>query len=267
MKNGVVACISDSVLSGFIVFLAGNIFLRTLISSPVAVNIISIVLGMVICAFLFLILWKKNKLKLAKAESAKKWQNILSELEIMPDNRLIGLFLPIFKDVKIIKTEDNFIQTENSVYMFDYYEKSDREKAVKLLRQSNGKTAILFCNTPSDDCADFCKKHDISVYDKTTLPGLQEKYSLLLPEPVKNNNENGIFEKIKKTLVKLATFKRSASFAFSAAALFLFAKISFFPKWYTVCGIILLAFATLLLVIKIATKKQPSSIEKNELFN
>lgn len=256
MKNNYLSCVCDSVLSGFILFIVTNVFLRTVISSSVAVNILSVVFGTVVCLAIFFVLNGKNKNKTLKRQTEKKWKNILSELEIMPDNRLIDLFLPIFNGMKINKIENSLIITETNAYLFDYYEKTERERAVYLLKQSDGKSPALFCNELSDDCADFCKAHDITVYDKTALPDLQEKYNLTFPEPIKDDNKTTIIEKTKRTLIKFATFKRAASLAFSAAALFLFAKISFFPKWYRICGIILLLFSALLLAIKIVKDKK-----------
>lgn len=266
MRKNIIPIVCDSLLSCFITFFTVSVLLRTMLSKMVAVFILSIVAAVLVCLTVFLTLSRKNKHKILKLNDEKRWDFILSELEIMPDNRLIDLFLPIFKDCKIINIEDNFIETENSVYLFDYSKTTERNRAVNLKKNSVGKNAILFCNMPTDDCLTFCKQRKITVFDKNALPELEKEYNLAFPTQTENIEKPRIFERIKNKLTELATFKRAATSALSAAGIILFSRLSFFPKWYIFCGSLLLAFSAILLVIRIAEKKQPSSI-KDTLFN
>ena len=266
MRKNIIPIVCDSVLSGFITFFACNVLLRTILSKTVAIFILSIISAVIVCLTVFLTLSRKNKRKLLKFNDEKRWDFILTELEIMPDNRLIELFLPIFKDCKIISIDDNFIETENSVYLFDYAKITERNSAVNLKKQSGDKKAILFCSAPTDDCLNFCKQRKIALFDRASLPELEKKYNLTFPPPTENTAKPRITARIKTKMTELATFKRAATSALSAAGIILFSKLSFFPKWYIFCGSLLLAFSATLLVIRIAEKKQPSSIE-DTLFN
>lgn len=266
MRKNIVPIVCDSVLSGFITFFAVNVLLRTMLSKTIAILILSIVSAVLVCITVFLTLSRKNKHKILKLNDEKRYYFILSELEIMPDNRLIDLFLPIFKDCKIICTEDNIIESENSVYMFNYSERTERNCAVNLKKRSGKKKAILFCSTPTDDCLAFCKQRKIIIFDKNALPELEKEYDLTFPTQTENTAKPKIFARIKSKMTKLATFKRACASALSAAGILVFSRLSFFPKWYIFCGSLLLAFSAILLIIRIAEKKQPSSI-KDTLFN
>ena len=266
MRKNIIPIVCDSLLSGFITFFAVSVLLRTMLSKTVAVFILSIVAAVLVCLTVFLTLSRKNKHKILKINDEKRWNFILSELEVMPDNRLIDLFLPIFKDCKIECSEDNYIETENCIYLFDYSERTERNCAVNLKKRSGDKKAILFCNIPTDACLTFCKQRKIKIFDKNALPELEKEYNLAFPTQTENTEKPRIFERIKNKLTELATFKRTAASALSAAGIILFSRLSFFPKWYIFCGSLLLAFSAALLIIRIAEKKQPSSI-KDTLFN
>ena len=246
---------SDTFLSGFITFFISRILLRYITTKSVAINLLSAALAVCVSLLVYTVLSKNSNKKSSRIKEQKRLDFILSELELTDDNQLIALFIPVFRKSKIpFEIYDDRIETEKFAFFFDYSFLVERKVAVNAIKISEGKKAVLFCNTLSDDCAAFCEanKEKILIADKTVLPRL-EKYGLLLPTPP-GKQKSKFIPYVKKTIIKLATIKRARALAFSGAAILLFSRISFYPLWYKICGGTLLFISAFFIAIRIATR-------------
>lgn len=246
---------SDTFLSGFITFFLSRILLRYITAKSVAINILSSAFAVCVSLLVYTVLSKNYSKKTSVLKEKSRLDFILSELELTSDNQLIALFMPIFRKSKIpFEVYDDRIETKDAAFFFDYSFLVERKIAVNAIKISEGKKAVLFCNTLSDNCAAFCEanKGKILIADKTVLPRL-EKYGLILPTPPEKQKSKFI-PYVKKTIIKLATIKRARALAFSGAAILLFSRISFYPLWYKISGGTLLFISAIFIAIRIATR-------------
>lgn len=246
---------SDTFLSGFITFFISRIFLRYITAKSVAINVLSAALAVCVSLLVYTVLSKNSNKKSSRIKEQKRLDFILSELELTDDNRLIALFLPLFRKSKIpFEIYDDRIETENFVFFFDYSFSTERKTVVNVIKKSDGKKAVLFCNTLSNDCAALCEanKERILIADKTVLLRL-EKYGLNLPQPPEKQKSRFI-PYVKQSIISLSTIKHARALAFSGAAILLFSRISFYPLWYRICGGTLLFISAFFIAIRIAKR-------------
>ena len=224
---------SDTFLSGFITFFLSRILLRYITAKSLAINILSSAFAVCVSLLVYTVLSKNYSKKTSVLKEKSRLDFILSELELTSDNQLIAVFIPIFRKSKIpFEVYDDRIETKDAAFFFDYSFLVERKVAVNAIKISEGKKAVLFCNT--------------------VLPRL-EKYGLLLPTPP-GKQKRKFIPYIKKTIIKLATIKRARALAFSGAAILLFSRISFYPLWYKICGGTLLFISAFFIAIRIATR-------------
>jgi len=246
---------SDTFLSGFITFFLSRILLRYITSKSVAINILSSAFAVCVSLLVYTVLSKNYNKKTSVLKEKNRLDFILSELEITDDNRLIALFLPIFKKSGIpFEIYDDKIETKEYAFFFDYSFLTERTTAVNAIKNSDGKKTVLFCNTPSNDCSAFCEanKEKILIADKSVLFKL-EKYGLILPA-LPEKQKRKFLPYAKNTVIRLSTLKRARALAFSGAAILLFSRISFYPVWYRISGGTLLFLSAFFVAIRIATR-------------
>ncbi len=253
------ACVSDSLISGFCAFLFSAFILNYFSLKFILKICISVISGLAVC---FLVFTAKNKkyAKNVKLKSDKKQlKNILSALEIMPDNELIALFSSLFNKAEIPhETKKDRIITKSTSYFFDFNAVTDRKTACEKIRKSKTQKTALFLVKATDDLINFeAERKDIfRIIDATELFKLIKKYRMTFPAIC---GEQTFSEKAKRFKILFFTKKRAVTLCFSSALLLFFSMFSFYPFYYRLFGFILLILAVLCLIF--GKNKQDSKSE------
>jgi len=261
--------IVDALLSGFICYFTVSAILYSFTRSSAFVVTLSIIVSLCVCALVFIVLTKKNELKRIGSKEKKRLDDTLKKLELLPDNQLIAIFSAFFKKAGIKhKALEDHVETERRLYYFNFAKELTRRDAVALIKKFAGKKIVLFCNEADDDCAMFCKENEdrISLSDKTTILNLERKYGNIFSETNAETVISSRKEKIKSYIVRLSTFKRALVVALSGAGILMFSRFTFFPKWYNFCGLTLMLFSAVLLLVRIIVRTKDKT-ETIELLN
>lgn len=237
----------DAFLYGFICFFLTVAILYLLKISPVWRIVLASLTAVFFCFIIFNIKLKQNNVRFLSDTKQKNFSNMLAFLELLPESKVINLFLPMFSSKDICYTiSKNCIKTQNVNYYFDFNGVIDRKTAVVYIRESYPKKVILFCGKASDDCA-CLEKDDNDIFTLVQGEDLYcviNEHQLDIPQKQTKKQNATIFE----TISTKATKKRASGLAFLGAYLILFSKLTFYPLYYIVFGIALLIAATVLLI-------------------
>lgn len=238
----------DALLYGFICFFLAIAILYFFKIPPVWRIVLACVTAVFCCFIILKIKLKQNNVKFLNLSKQKSFNNMLAALELLPENKAIKLFLPIFDGNNICYTVNkNCVKTQNTNYYFDFNGIIERKTAVLFIRESQPKKVVLFCGKASDDCA-LLEKDTADMFtliQGENLYDLIMEYHLDLPkrEQQKQKKTNLFVGIAAKT-----TKKRASGLAFLGAYLILFSKLTFYPLYYIIFGIILLISAISLLI-------------------
>lgn len=254
------ACVSDSLISGFCAFLLSAFFLNYFSLKFIFKICISSIVGLAVCFFVFTAKNKKYAKNIKLKSDKKQLKNILSALEVMPDNELIALFSAIFTKAEIPhETKNDRIVTKSTSYFFDFNLLTDRKTACEKIRKSKTRKTALFLAKATDDLINFEieRKDTFRIIDANDLFKLIKKYQVTFPAVC---SERTFSEKAKRFKILFFNKKRAVTLCFSSALLLFFSMFSFYPFYYRLFGFILLLLAILCLIF--GKNKQDS---KNEL--
>ena len=204
-----------------------------------------------LCVFLFVIKeksinYKNNQINLFERKCA---ENLLLKLETTPDNEVIEALLQVLLANGIsAKKVKNHLESKNSVYLFNFDKETSRTKICYFLRGFCNKKIYLFCNKPSEDCANLLKnfKHKIIIIDAKKVYSLFKNAKVEFLNDI-NYSANQTF-KLKAFLNKFFTKKRAINFTLISGCLLLFSSFTFFPIYYRICALISAIFAVICLL-------------------
>lgn len=258
MKNHKMTIFTDVTLTFCICIISSLLFFTSVKASRYLKYLLCLLFSLSVSGILLVYKLNKYKRYLTKQKEKKELENLLANLELMPDNEVIDLLFNFLSTYEIkVEKKENYLRNKNVVYLFNFEIQTSRGRFLHTIKPFIKNNIVFFCNKLSDECNPTLSalKKKVKIVNGELLFSLMKEANFSLPrqEEIKIDKKTVIMGKLNKILTK----KRAITFAFLSATLLLFSSFTFYPLYYRICSLILLLLCAVCLIFG---KKE--SIEK-----